>query len=732
MPEARLKREEAEPENREVSSSNRLISALLKGRLDLICSAMSASGALVAVRDTEGVRCLVSTGDAPAVGSRLQPDSAFTRACLETGEVVLCENAENDSRIHPSVAKALHLRSAVAVPIQAQGSVVAIIEVFSSQNPTICSADVATLKEIASLFAFFLARGSSPNGPIVGGGSAPLSAQAASPSSAEEQRQAQQSVSANWFPTKPRVPLKRPVDSPLPRVQPGSGPSPSLPQRPAAKSTTTRGWSTDAVPTVVQHSAGKSTSAQLRRGRVASVSFLAVLFFFLFFFFFFGTSRPMSITTSPNSRVPPAAAWDKHGAAKHGPTEAQTQSTGRTQDPKGSKPSSPASISSSTPSPPSSRAEPAEPSPVEQDNAIASNVAPEPAVSVGEAARLKPFELPPESAKSATLALTAAAPSPIRPGTISGPDFVLDHTLKGHSGWVTGVAFSSDGRRLASGSWDQTVKLWDVPTGKELNVVGSKMKEVQALAFSRDGHWLAVENSSNTVTLWDATTETEIHTLPSNKPLGPLGKNWVYSIAFSPDGRWLASGVDDKTVRIWDVRSGRAVRDLTGLRRSVIYAAFSPDGRWLASGDDDKSIGIWEVSSGKEIRRLTGGHKKPIYAVAFSPNGRWLASASADKTIKLWDIEAGREVQTLTGHGDQVTSVSFSPDGRWLASGSRDKTIKIWDVETGQELQTLGAHDHPIYTVTFDSTGHWLASGSEDGTIKLWRLSDAVDRTKLR
>src|SRR5713226_5629669 len=121
MPEARLKREESEPENREVSSSNRLISALLKGRLDLICSAMSASGALVAVRDTEGVRCLVSTGDAPAVGSRLQPDSAFTRACLETGEVVLCENAENDSRIHPSVAKALHLRSAVAVPIQAQG-----------------------------------------------------------------------------------------------------------------------------------------------------------------------------------------------------------------------------------------------------------------------------------------------------------------------------------------------------------------------------------------------------------------------------------------------------------------------------------------------------------------------------------------------------------------------------------------------------------------------------------
>src|SRR6202011_5182248 len=150
------------------------------------------------------------------------------------------------------------------------------------------------------------------------------------------------------------------------------------------------------------------------------------------------------------------------------------------------------------------------------------------------------LEAPELAAKTPVPELAPSVTAAIEPAAISRPDFVLNHTLKGHSGWVTGVAFSSDGRRLASGSWDQTVKLWDVPTGKELNVVGSKMKEVQALAFSRDGHWLAVENSNDTVTLWDATTETEIHTLPSNKPLRPLGKNWVYSIAFSPDGRWLA------------------------------------------------------------------------------------------------------------------------------------------------------------------------------------------------
>jgi WD40 repeat protein len=116
----------------------------------------------------------------------------------------------------------------------------------------------------------------------------------------------------------------------------------------------------------------------------------------------------------------------------------------------------------------------------------------------------------------------SAPPLPIKSVTVSRPDFVLDHTLKGHSGWVTGVAFSSDGRRLASGSWDQTVKFWDVPTGQELSTVGSEMKEVQAVAFSRDGRWFAAENSSDTVTLWDATTGQETHTLPTNKSLGGL------------------------------------------------------------------------------------------------------------------------------------------------------------------------------------------------------------------
>jgi GAF domain-containing protein len=131
--------------------------AFLVTAIEQICLAMSASGAVVALCDPEGMRCLTSTGDAPAVGSRIQPDSEFTRQCLETGAVVLCQDAENDSRIRPSVAKSLHLRSAVAVPIHAQGSVVGVIEVFSYKPSAIYATDVEILKQFANLFAPIIA-----------------------------------------------------------------------------------------------------------------------------------------------------------------------------------------------------------------------------------------------------------------------------------------------------------------------------------------------------------------------------------------------------------------------------------------------------------------------------------------------------------------------------------------------------------------------------------------------
>jgi WD40 repeat protein len=335
-------------------------------------------------------------------------------------------------------------------------------------------------------------------------------------------------------------------------------------------------------------------------------------------------------------------------------------------------------------------------------------------------AKLEPFEQPPlpEPGVASSAGSSATIPSI---SSLSLHKLVAYRTFKAHSGWVTGLAFSPDGQRLASASSDQTVKFWNVSTDQEATTIASKIKEVQALALSRDGHWLAAENSSKVVTLWDAATGRELRTFSNRKPGEGMGNSWVYSIAFSPDSRSLASGVDDKTIRLWEVGTGEAIRDLTAGHRSLIYVAFSPNGRWLASGSDDKTIQIWEVATGKPTLTLRG-HKKDVYAAVFSPNGRYLASASADKTVRLWDVATGREIYTLTGHESDVTSLAFSPDSRWLASGSWDQTIKIWDVQSGREVRTLTGYDHHIYTVAFDSRGRWLASGSEDGTIKLWQL----------
>jgi len=227
--------------------------------------------------------------------------------------------------------------------------------------------------------------------------------------------------------------------------------------------------------------------------------------------------------------------------------------------------------------------------------------------------------------------------------TFSATIRLIALTLTGHTWWVLSVAFSPDGKLLASGSW-KVIKLWEVATGREVRTL--------------TGH-----------------------------------TDWVRSVAFSPDGRLLASGSCGQPltqspwcaqgeIKLWDVASGSLVRTLSGHTWWVLSVAFSPDGRLLASGSWDGwdgTIKLWEVATGREVRTLSG-HERGVRSVAFSPDGRLLASGSEDDTIKLWEVATGREVRTLSGHERDVRSVAFSPDGRLLASGSGDKTIKLWDI----------------------------------------------------
>jgi tricorn protease-like protein len=276
------------------------------------------------------------------------------------------------------------------------------------------------------------------------------------------------------------------------------------------------------------------------------------------------------------------------------------------------------------------------------------------------------------------------------------------------------VAFSPDGRRLASGSWNNTIKLWDVATGQEVRTLSGHNSGVLSVAFSPDGRLLASASGDHTVKLWDVETGQEVRTLREHTDV-------VRSVAFSPDGRLLASGSDDHTVKFWNVATGQEVRTLRGHTDEVRSVAFSPDGRLLASASSDQTVKLWDVETGQAVRTLRG-HTDWVWSVAFSPDGRLLASASSDQTVKLWDVETGQEMRTLRGHTDWVWSVAFSPDGRLLASASSDYMVKLWDVATGQEVRTLSGHNGPVLSVAFSPDGRLLASGSWDGTVRIWGI----------
>ncbi|MCF3570105.1 serine/threonine protein kinase [Planktothrix agardhii 1806] len=305
-----------------------------------------------------------------------------------------------------------------------------------------------------------------------------------------------------------------------------------------------------------------------------------------------------------------------------------------------------------------------------------------------------------------------STPRPTPSPQVSWQKPTLVTTLTGHSSSVTSVAFSPDSRTLASGSWDRTIKLWDVHSQGQIATLTGHSDFVRSVAFSPDGRKLASGSEDKTIKLWDVHSQGKIATLTGHS-------NHVPSVAFSPDGQTLASG-SYKTIKLWDVQSQGKIATLTEHSNWVRSVAFSPDGRTLASGSEDNTIKLWDVQSQGQIATLTG-HSRWVRSVAFSPDGRTLASGSDDKTIKLWDVHSQSQIATLTGHSNYVCSVAFSPDGRTLASGSDDKKIKLWDVQSQREIATLTGHSWYVLSVAFSPDGRTLASGSYDNRIKLWR-----------
>ncbi|AKG21309.1 AAA-like domain-containing protein [Calothrix sp. 336/3] len=354
-------------------------------------------------------------------------------------------------------------------------------------------------------------------------------------------------------------------------------------------------------------------------------------------------------------------------------------------------------------------------------------------------------------------------------------------TLSGHKD-VSSVAFSPDGKTLASGSWNKTIKLWNVTTGKEITSLTGHKDYVSSVAFSPDGKTLVSTSSDHIVKLWNVATGKEIASLTGHQ-------GSVNSAAFSPDGKTLASGSDDKTIKLWNVATGKEIASLIwhqyedkriADQSKVMKVAFARDGETLVSVSSSGVIKLFYVSTLEEFVSLneykyydsvvsspngktlafkkresdiitlfnTGTfkeidwivHQDWVNSVAFSPDGKTLVSTSRDKTIRLSNVSTYQEIATLTGHGIDfgynVYSVTFSPDGKTLASVSIDRTVKLWNVATGKEIASLTARQESVNSVAFSPDGKTLASASENGSdykkiIKLWNVATGKEIDSL-
>jgi len=317
----------------------------------------------------------------------------------------------------------------------------------------------------------------------------------------------------------------------------------------------------------------------------------------------------------------------------------------------------------------------------------------------------------------------ANSSNPNQPINSTSQNSDLPNTLKGHSSDVNSVVFSPDGKTLASGSDDKTIKLWNLATGKEIHTLKTNSQWVWTVAFSPDGKTLASGGADQTIKLWDLATGKVVQTLKGHS-------EGVGSVAFSPDGKTLASGSLDKTIKLWNLATGKEIHTFKGHSKAVTTVAFSPDGETLASGSWDKTIKLWNLATRKEIRTLVG-HSDLVLSVAFSPDGVTLASGSKDKTIKLWNLVTGETNRTLKQHSDKVNSVVYvpskgyskNPDGYVLASGSNDNTVKLWNLATGQPIRTFKGDSGYVYSVAISPDGQTLASGGTAGnTLKIWRM----------
>jgi WD40 repeat protein len=307
----------------------------------------------------------------------------------------------------------------------------------------------------------------------------------------------------------------------------------------------------------------------------------------------------------------------------------------------------------------------------------------------------------------------------------SKPTWSLQQTISAHSDWVRCMSFTPDSLKLVSGSFDKTIKLWQLETGTELYTLGERLKGVFALAVSPDGKLLASGSWDETIELWNLETGSLLYNLSQHKAS-------VRALAIAPDSKTLISGSFDQTIVLWSLPDGTVTKTILD-REPVAAIALSADGTFLVSTGDDGIVKIWSLASGLKIAE-SNDNKYSIGSLSISPDSQTIAAGTVDGDLLLWKIEQIENglprqlslIQTIKAHAGQVNACIFSPDSQYAITGSVDGKAKVWykgaDFLFRDKARSIlkGDPGRSVMSVAIAPCGKLVAIGGADGTIQLW------------